>query len=164
MKVRVSEIPDEGLEIDERVSLKLDSGEVPARVRLSLEKRGREVLVKGNVEAELALTCGRCLKEFRKEASVPVEMVYLPVEELRDETYELEAGEMDTGFYREDELDIDALAAEQLILSIPMKALCSEACKGICPSCGADLNKETCGCSLAEKDNTGLKRLFEGKE
>jgi len=165
MKVKVSEIPEEGLEIDERVALNIDRGEVPAHIRLSLEKKDREVLVKGSVESELVLTCGRCLQEFRKEASVPVDLVYEPLEDLKDEIRELGAEELETVFYKGDELDIDALAAEQLILNIPMKPLCGEACKGICPNCGADLNKESCGCSLKTgKDRAGFKRLFEGKE
>jgi uncharacterized protein len=165
MKVRVSEIPEEGLEIDERVSLALDGSEVPSHLKLRIEKQGEEVLVKGEVEAQLVLTCGRCLKEFTKEASVPVDLVYRPLEELRDEVHELEPDEMDTGFYKGDELDIDTIAAEQVLLSMPMRPLCSEACRGMCPNCGADLNLETCGCAVkTDKDKAGLKKLFEGKE
>jgi uncharacterized protein len=146
MKVKVSDIPDEGLEIEERASLKINGECVPAEVRLRLDRKGTEVFVDGTVGAEPRLTCGRCLNSFARKMDVPVSLVYRPVEELAEETRELEAEELETGFYRADELDIDSLAAEQLILSMPIKVLCDEACKGICPRCGADLNRQTCSC------------------
>lgn len=164
MKVKISEIPDEGLEIDEYVSLKLDGGTAPGRINLKVEKKGTQVFVQGNLDAELELVCSRCLKQFRKAVSVPVDSVYHPAEELTQESHELEPGELETGFYKGDELDVDQLASEQLLLNLPMKALCDEGCKGICPSCGADLNRETCGCSLSQKSGPGFKRLFDGKE
>lgn len=164
MKIRISEIPEEGLEIDEEVSLKIDSGTAPGRISLKVEKRGAEVFVQGNLDARLEMVCSRCLKEFMKTVSVPVDSVYHPMEELTDESHELGPEELETGFYKNDELDVDQLASEQLLLNLPMKALCNEGCKGICPSCGKDLNQETCKCSAGQKSNSGLKKLFEGKE
>jgi uncharacterized protein len=48
--------------------------------------------------------------------------------------------------YSGDEIDLSHEIEEQVAMEIPMKPLCSEGCKGLCPACGADLNKETCGC------------------
>ncbi len=148
MKIKVSEIPDEGLEIDERTSLRPNEGETPAELKLRLQKQGPEVTISGSIKAQVTLVCGRCLKEFQKDTEIPVELVYMPVRELREEKHELEPDELDTGFYKEDEIDLDSIAGEQVLLSVPMKALCSDACKGICPKCGADLNAGECGCSI----------------
>jgi len=50
------------------------------------------------------------------------------------------------------EVDLNPYIEENLILSIPMKMLCREDCKGICPGCGADLNHEVCRCGRSEID------------
>lgn len=164
MKIKVSEIPEDGLDIDEQALLKVNDSQAPAHMKLHVQKSGAEVLIEGGLEAELELTCSRCLKQFRKKTSMPVDLVYRPVEELEDESYELEPDELDTGFYREDEIDLDAVVSEQLILSIPIKVLCDEGCKGICPSCGKDLNLEGCDCTVghgASKMEEELKKFLK---
>lgn len=146
MKIKVSEIPEEGLDVREAVSVRINERETPARVEIHVEKSGSQVALKGIVAAHMRLVCSRCLREFEREVSMPIDLVYRPIEEMAGESPELAMEEMDTGFYKADELDTDAMAAEQLILSIPMKVLCTDACKGICPGCGRDLNVEACIC------------------
>lgn len=146
MKIKVSEIPEEGLDLSESVPVRLNGHETPAKVVARVEKSGSRVSVKGTVTARMELQCSRCLREFEREVSMPVDLVYRPVEELAGESPELAMEEMDTGFYEADELDTGAMTAEQLLLSVPMKVLCSDACKGICPVCGRDLNVEGCVC------------------
>lgn len=150
MKVKVPDIPEEGLEIKERVSLRLNEGETPAELDLHVTRKGAEVQIEGRIGARVELTCGRCLGQFLREFDLPVDMVYHPVSEMKEEKYELKPDELETGFYADDEIDIGALAAEHLILSLPMRPLCEEACRGICPRCGANLNEVQCGCALEE--------------
>ncbi len=150
MKVVISEIPDEGLDLEGEESLELDVIKLisPVTARLRVEKVGQEVIIRGDLTAHVELQCGRCLKDFRREVLVPVDVVYHPAEELRgEERYELKGEELDMGFYAGDELDIQELMKEQVILNTPMKPLCSEACKGICLRCGTDLNTDSCSCS-----------------
>ena len=165
MKIKVSEIPEEGLDVDESATLMINEREAPARVEVHVDKRGSEVEVKGNITARMELTCSRCLREFSRDVSMPVDLVYRPVEEMAEDAAQLAEEELDTGFYKEDELDTDTVAAEQLILSIPMKVLCSDACKGMCPRCGRDLNVEGCLCPAGERpeDSKGqqLKKYFK---
>ncbi|MDA8388619.1 MAG: DUF177 domain-containing protein, partial [Nitrospiraceae bacterium] len=163
--IKVSEIPEEGLDVSEEASVRINERETPARVEIHVRKTGPEVAVKGTVTARMELVCGRCLREFVREVSAPVDLVYRPVEEMAGESPELAMEEMDTGFYKADELDTGAIAAEQLILSTPIKVLCGDACKGICPGCGRDLNVEGCVCppGSGPSDSKGLelKRYLE---
>ena len=41
---------------------------------------------------------------------------------------------------------VDVQVPEQVLLELPMKALCRDDCRGLCPTCGADLNAGPCGC------------------
>ena len=60
--------------------------------------------------------------------------------------------DLSTAFYENDEIDLGALMHEQFVLSLPMKPLCSEGCKGLCPVCGTNLNKGTCDCKPVWED------------
>ena len=165
MKLKVSEIPEEGIDVDEQTSIGLNEHETQASVRLHIDKRGPQVLVKGTVEAGMLLMCSRCLQEFARDVSMPVDLVYNPVEEMEEERGAIGKKELDMGFYREDEIDTDVIAAEQLLLNVPIKVLCNEACKGICPGCGRDLNVEGCACPAGEKTSSKfdeLKKYFKG--
>ncbi|MBM4129290.1 MAG: DUF177 domain-containing protein, partial [Nitrospira sp.] len=81
------------------------------------------------------------------------DVVYHPVEELKaEEEHELRSEELDMGFYSGGGLDLLDLIKEQVMLNLPMKTLCAELCKGICPQCGADLNTGTCECEAKTID------------
>jgi len=163
MKIIISDIPLEGLEIDSESSVESDALLTPVRARLRIEKHETEVLVKGDLTAEAKLQCGRCLKDFFKLLSVPVEAVYHPVKELEEEdTHEIKSEELDLDFYSGDELDLDVLLQEQIELNLPMKPLCSENCQGLCPECGTDLNTVRCSCKLEKTDPrfAALKKLL----
>lgn len=49
-------------------------------------------------------------------------------------------------------IDVDELTVTDILLELPSKNLCSDSCKGLCPICGADLNKTTCSCSTKQTD------------
>ncbi len=164
MKIAVSEIPEEGLEVEREEALNSDSVRVvqPVKVSLKIRKVGAEVVVSGIIRAAQAMTCSRCLKDFTKELAVPVDLVYEPAEGLGpgDKQHELKADELETGFYGGDELDIEGMVEEQMLLSVPLKPLCKETCLGLCPRCGADLNEGPCGCA-AQKADSGFEALKE---
>ncbi len=169
MKIVLSDITDEGLALnfEETFSSESLSLSSPASVALRIEKVGAEVLVKGDVETRVELQCSRCLRNFQRDIGVAINVVYHPVEELKsEERHEIRDDELDMGFYEGDELDVHDLVMEQILLNVPMKPLCSEACRGICPKCGADLNMTTCNCESREPDPRldVLKKLLKGKE
>lgn len=169
MRIRVEDIPDEGLDVEFEENL--SAGEVrlasPARARFRVEKIDPEVTVSGTVAADVEYECSRCLNPFVGRLDVPVEVVYHPIEEAGGESHELKTDEMDMGFYSGGEIDLGELLKEQIVLNLDMKPLCAETCKGICPACGADRNTADCNCSERETDPRleALKKLLEkGKE
>jgi uncharacterized protein len=169
MKIQIPDIPEEGLEVDleEDLSIEGISLVFPVRARLSITRVLTEVMVAGNMSVEREYVCSRCLKSFRQAQDLPVNVVYHPAEEIGAEKHQLHDDEMDMGFYRGDELDLQDLLREQVMLNAQMKPLCDEACKGICPKCGTDLNTYTCTCENHEIDPRleVLKKLLEkGKE
>lgn len=170
MKILLSDITDEGLELafEETLSLEPLKLRSPARVTLRIDKIGPEVCARGNVRTSMELQCSRCLRSFEKDVDVNVNVVYHPMEELKgEERHEIRDDELDMGFYQGDELEVRDLVTEQLLLSVPMKPLCSDSCKGICPDCGTDLNIGTCACERKGTDPRLeiLKKLLgNGKE
>jgi uncharacterized protein len=153
MKIIISEIPDEGIEVRFDETVISDDFFYPAHVQMMINRTGKEVLISGEIDADVELQCSRCLKDFRLLMNIAVDVVYNPIEDLKgEEKHELKHDEMDMGFYSGDELDLSDLVKEQIILNIPMKPLCNELCKGICLKCGADLNEGNCGCSKREID------------
>jgi uncharacterized protein len=164
MKVLISEIPEKGIDLELRETIENDIILSPVAARLRIEKVGNDVVVKGNLRADIKLQCSRCLKEFCSELSVPVDVVYHPVEELKGEDkHEVRAEELNTDFYSGEEMDILALMEEQIVLNLPMKPLCAELCKGICPKCGIDLNVKSCTCNARVIDSRleVLKKLLD---
>jgi uncharacterized protein len=164
MKVLISEIPEKGLDLELRETIENDIILSPVVARLRIEKVGNEVVVKGNLRADIKLQCSRCLKEFCSELSVPFDVVYHSVEELKGEDkHEVRVEELNTDFYSGEEMDLFALMEEQIVLNLPMKPLCAELCKGICPKCGTDLNVNECSCNIKEIDSRFdvLKKLLK---
>jgi uncharacterized protein len=169
MKIVITDIPDEGLtmDVEEKLALEEVSSGSPVKGTIQVTKSDREVIVTGKVTSVLDLQCSRCLKGFRRPLDIPVNVVYHPIEEIAEERHELKDDEMDMGFYRGEEIDLQELVREQVLLNLQMKPLCDENCKGICPNCGADLNAAACRCKTQQIDPRleVLKKLLDrGKE
>jgi len=154
MKIVIPDIPEEGLivELEEKISLEGFSVSSPVKAQLAVSKTANEVMVTGSLSVELAMECSRCLKDVQQAQDLPVNVVYHPAEEIGSEKHGLRDDEMDMGFYTGEELDLQELITEQILLSVQMKPLCNEDCKGICPKCGIDLNTGTCTCVQKEID------------
>jgi uncharacterized protein len=156
MKINISDIVEEGVKCHlsedmREESLFRSSGPVNAHIELS--RRGEEIRVEGEITGSLSLQCSRCLKDFNVDIMFDFDSVYHPCSTVaRGEGHEIPAEEAEIGFYQGEEIDIGYVVKEQLILNIPMKPLCEIECKGLCPVCGKDLNKESCGCKKEKID------------
>lgn len=151
MLIRLNDIPDEGLDLHykespERLSLK-DYIAEEIVVDAHIVKDAEAISVAGDIKAILMLECSRCLKRFTITINPHFAVDYVPIPEYtEDAEVELKGADMEVGFYRGDTLELDELINEQIVLSIPMKSLCSQSCKGICPVCAQDMNIKECGC------------------
>jgi uncharacterized protein len=119
----------------------------PIDYEIAATKTGDSVWLSGPVRAKLSLTCARCLEGFTLDVDARLNIELMPKEtEPHSPEVELKNDEMDTYFYEGDEIEIDPFIFEEVMLNLPIKALCSDACKGMCPSCGKNLNLEACRC------------------
>lgn len=110
----------------------------PVSVSGRVINRAGVVTMDYHIYGKAAVCCDRCLRSFEYELSF--DCGYTVVRELA-------GGERnDYAVARDDKLDVDELAASDIVLQMPSKLLCREDCKGLCPKCGADLNVCDCGC------------------
>ena len=138
------------------------AGALTGRVHLS--RHGKDVLVRGQLEGRLELTCGRCLEAFELPVAADFDLLLAPgPEPVSGEEKELSAPDLDLDFYSDEIVDLEGIIREQIILQIPLKLLCREECQGLCPLCGADLNQGKCACSEQRFDSpfAALSRLKE---
>src|SRR3954447_2794184 len=127
----------------------------PVHLVLDVEKKsGASYRVTGTVKTTLSLECGRCLEAFPLAVSAPFELRYVPQSEdaAAEAEREITEDDLTTAFYREGMLDLTDLVREQFQLVLPMKPLCSQACRGLCSECGANLNRTECGCHPVWED------------
>ncbi len=162
--IDIPKIPPEGLELDEALDAAAARVEGEGEFRLLPGARLRchvevvdetTVHVRGRLAATVEPECGRCLEPYAVPADQELDLFYLPrsaaePEEQEDEV-ELSDREVVVGYYDGTQLDLGHVVREQLHLSLPLKRLCREDCRGLCPSCGKNLNKGACGCPAPEE-------------
>lgn len=158
--VHVERIPPEGLERSllvedasaEGFELAVRQGG-PMKVGLTLLKHGARVLVRGTVDLPVELECSRCLKNFAFSVKEGFESCFGPGDESpSDPDHDLLSGESDVRPLPRGGIDLRPIIAEQVHLALPVKALCSEDCRGLCSACGGDLNVKSCSCRREEGD------------
>ncbi|MBF0472753.1 MAG: DUF177 domain-containing protein [Nitrospirae bacterium] len=153
MIINLKEIPDDGVKIEFDVKLPSDEfiSEGLLKSKLFIRNLGGMIVINGDINASLLLNCNRCLNEFKDELNLSVNITCVQSEESTLDSRQLMNDELDVCFYTDDEIDMDVLASEFLINSLPMKILCKEECLGLCSVCGINLNEQTCLCSKETK-------------
>lgn len=128
-------------------------------LELTLSITGSLITAHGNVRARLAMSCARCLEPFDRD----VEGLFDVVIRRGKDGLLLEDEDDVPAFVGDEWVAFDTPVREALILSIPIKPLCSEECQGLCPLCGTNLNESTCGCAREPTDARweGLKTLLD---
>jgi uncharacterized protein len=126
----------------------------PVELSVDVRKTGDDVFrLTGRVTATLELECGRCVEPFTIPVDASFDLRYVP-QTANKGAGQREIGEDDlaTAYYRDGVLDLVELVREQFQLALPMKPLHDEACRGLCPECGANLNRTDCGHSPTWED------------
>jgi DUF177 domain-containing protein len=142
----------------------------PLRGRLTFSNSGDLINIQGKVQTTLTIACSRCLADVRVPVRVPVEE-HFPIDDvLHPERLPEEGEEFDTVVntvvYVDQGrpiLDLDELLRQLLVTEIPIRTLCSDACLGLCPQCGANRNEAPCACAEREENRplAGLAALLE---
>ena len=133
----------------------------PGRLRLATLMTGRDYHITGELFLPMVLECSRCLESFRLSLQLPVFWLVRRVAALTPED-ELPDGEFEI-LPETQELDFTARIRETIIFNLPAKPLCRPDCRGLCPTCGQNLNDRVCACRQGSTDPRweGLKRLIE---
>lgn len=127
----------------------------PVDVQVHVTNLGNAILLQGKVQTEVKLTCSRCLESFTFAVDTDFAEELVHVTEIEAYLADHPEAEEEENYstYSTDELDIAPRVVEHLAFSLPMKPLCSEECKGLCPKCGRNLNLDgECGCELEQID------------
>lgn len=115
----------------------------PVEVDLTANSVGEGVLVRGTLKTRVRQPCRRCLEPVDAEIGDHVDLLFAaPV----DGDDEMDDGEVYPLPARGDDLDLTVAVREQVLLQVPQFTLCREECRGLCPTCGADLNEGACEC------------------
>ena len=129
----------------------------PVKVSGTVRNAAGALELSGEAETVLDVACDRCLKPITVELSVPVET--LLAEELEGEEDD-EIVLLDKGA-----VELDELFSTACILALDSKHLCREDCKGLCPTCGKDLNGGPCNCGKELDPRLAvLAKLLDNKE
>jgi uncharacterized protein len=121
-----------------------------------------DVLARLDVQGSLAQECRRCLEPVEVPVDQHMDLLFVPTDESEmgegEETRPLPAAGA--------ELDLTEAVREEIILAQSPFALCSPDCRGLCPQCGVNLNRESCRCSGGEPDPRweALRSLKEKRE
>ncbi len=113
----------------------------------------REIRVRGRVEVEMEFSCARCLAPIPRQVACAMDLYYRPMSQIaRQEEVSISEAETEVGFYEGDGLELLDAVREQVLTELPMRSFCREDCRGLCPTCGANRNRQACSCqeSLAD--------------
>jgi uncharacterized protein len=164
--ISLEDIPLEGLKV-EFADVKVLEGfkiKKPLFGFFKLKKLGIEVKLEGFISGSLVLECDRCLTEFEFDLEHSFALDLKPLTSLNfEEEKELSDEEMEVSFFENSWISFYDILREEIWLSIPYKKLCRENCKGLCPSCGVNLNERSCSCGVYKKESpfAVLKQMIE---
>jgi uncharacterized protein len=132
----------------------------PLQIELEAQQAGHDVLVRGTLDGEAGLACRRCLTDvglpIHEEVALLFRAGVSEADAEADEAYALPA--------KGNELDLRDALREHLVLAVPEFVICRETCQGLCPSCGTNLNEETCSCEPERVDQRWATLLKLGKD
>lgn len=117
----------------------------PLKVEGNISNNGKALRLNARVTGQMTTNCARCTKEI----TVPVD--FEMAENLMQGEGEAIVDE-DVILFKDTAIELDDIVLDNFLMNLEGKYLCSEDCKGLCPTCGADLNKGECGCSKENID------------
>jgi uncharacterized protein len=125
----------------------------PLEVTATAEMLDRQIRITGELETKIELVCARCLETVIEEVNRAFDLFYRPVtKDLKPKEDRLKDDDTEIGFFDGEGLFLADVLKEQVLLALPLKVICRSDCRGLCPSCGANLNHEECRCETHATD------------
>jgi len=142
------------------------------RAQLVEEHHGKHQTIKdirlgGQLQTTLEIPCARCLEPVVQDVKRDFELLYRPLGiDAGREEMSVTGAEAEIGYYSGDGILLEDVLREQVLLAVPIKAICRQDCRGLCPHCGKNLNVEQCSCAEPAENPqwSGLKDLREKLE
>ena len=119
----------------------------PIKYEGEIYKVDKDKLLHLNIIFTYEEACGRCLEPFIREEKT---VLTGKLVEKTDKANQEEEDEII--YYTDEKLDLAEYIISSIILFLPMKPLCNKECKGLCPKCGTNHNKENCQCVIEDVD------------
>jgi uncharacterized protein len=144
---------DLGAEVRQRTPLRTEG-----RADLVEEHHGkhqvvRDIRLKGKLETSLEVACARCLEPVVHEVERNFDLLYRPLgTDAGHEELSVTDAEAEIGYYQGNSLLFEDVLREQVLLAVPLKTVCREECRGLCPQCGRNLNEGQCSCVAQMED------------
>lgn len=153
MKIQIGGLSEGAHEFDfQATAEEIDLGEsFPGVVRVEVvaEKTGSQIVLKGDVHTEGRFICDRCAGDFTLALPASYKMYYVTE---GGEFAGVDQSEMQTIAPGSGFIDITDDVRQTILLAVPLKLLCTEQCRGLCPKCGENLNDELCSCNGTERE------------
>ena len=118
-----------------------------AALTATLANGGEGIVLHGSIRAVFEVECSRCLTAFPFEIATDVDTLFV------DESTEIGSDEQDVFAVSGDQIDLAPIIESALRVEMPLAPVCMDDCCGICPSCGADMNAESCACAEVPRDD-----------
>jgi uncharacterized protein len=120
----------------------------PIDIVFDINKVGNDFFVEIHLTTRIHLICDRCIEAFSSDFKEKYRIILSPNSKFED------ADQEDLFFIDEGTKDVDITNSvrQTLLLALPVKRLCKENCKGLCPQCGSNFNKKTCSCRTKTVD------------
>jgi uncharacterized protein len=153
MKIKISGIENGTHEYNFKADIeKIDLTEPfigKSDTKVVLNKFEDQIILESSTTAGANFICDRCGKEFNQTVESKYKMIYL-LRSIEDAQEEINITYISPDTHI---IDLSNDVRDYLILSIPMKRLCKENCRGLCVKCGTDLNEKECECETSEIDD-----------
>jgi uncharacterized protein len=127
-------------------------------------KKIEDIRLQGDLSTRLELLCARCLEPVIQDVRRNFDLLYRPQgADAGREEVSVTSAEAEVSYYSGDGLLLEDALREQVLLALPLKVICREDCKGLCPHCGKNLNQEQCSCAEPLEDPrwSALKKIRE---
>ena len=128
------------------------------RATLVEEHRGAKETVKdirivGDYRTRVETLCARCLEPVGRDLASDFDLLYRPLGvDAGPHERSVHEGDTEIGYYQGEGIELADVLREQVLLAVPIKTVCREECKGLCPHCGKNWNTGKCQCEEVAGD------------
>ncbi|HOK52985.1 MAG TPA: DUF177 domain-containing protein [Armatimonadota bacterium] len=116
---------------------------------INFTNTGNLIVARGKLETEIELECSRCLEKLTIPVNVKIdEQLPIPVFQTAFVEQEDVDEEEEEPLFRDNVFDLSEYIRQVVLVEVPIQPLCSDTCKGLCPTCGTNLNQGLCNCPV----------------